>query len=288
MAAGGGARYGGLKQMEPFGPGGEAIVEYSIYDARREGFDKVVFVIRRQFEKEFRTAVGQRVEKNIDVHYGFQEDLVPALNSSLQRTKPWGTGHAVLSAADLINEPFAVINADDFYGREPFRLLGQYMETETEDSAMVGFQLQNTLSDFGAVKRGLCSVEKGLLRGVEEIEEIRQSSGIIMCVDARGNPRKLRGDEIVSMNVWAFNVKMFNDFSIAWEDFLRTQGQSESAEFYLPNVVNQFVVDGLRSCRVMETSSSWFGVTYPRDRPSVVGALSRHVQSGDYPPLLWS
>jgi dTDP-glucose pyrophosphorylase len=277
LAAGMGSRYGGLKQIDPVGPSGETIIDYSIFDARRAGFDKLVFVIRRDFEASFRTVIGARFEKRIAVEYVFQE--LPA-----HREKPWGTGQAVLVAREIIREPFAVINADDFYGRESFRLLAEHLRSGSSDFAMLGFTLRNTVSEFGSVARGICECDAdGYLRSVVELTKIeRAGNGVV----AEG--RKLTGDEIVSMNMWGFTPAIFAPLDQLFANFLKEKSQQEKAEFFIPTAIGELINAGKARVKVLRTPDSWFGVTYREDRPRVIENVGRLIARGDYPKNLWS
>jgi UTP-glucose-1-phosphate uridylyltransferase len=247
LAAGTGSRYGGLKQIDPVGPGGETILDYSIYDAIRAGFGKLVFVIRRDIEEPFRQKVGSRFEKKIDVQYIFQEiDKLPqGFTVPPNRTKPWGTGQAILMADGIIREPFAAINADDFYGANSFQLLGQHLQAGTEDYAMVGFVLRNTLTEHGSVARGVCQVDAdGFLLTVTELTRIEKDGNGGRYIDDSGLINRLSGDEVVSLNLWAFTPSIFRHLQEEFVDFLKTHGQHEKAEFFIPTVVNKLVASG--------------------------------------------
>jgi UTP-glucose-1-phosphate uridylyltransferase len=290
LAAGMGNRYGGLKQIDAVGPCGETIIDYSIYDALRAGFGKVVFVIRRDIEEAFRQAVGARFEKHIAVEYVFQElDRLPqGFSVPVGRTKPWGTLHAVLMAADKISEPFAIINADDFYGSEGYRALAQHLQSGTTDYAMVGFVLRNTLSDFGAVSRGMCRVDgDGFLQGVVELTNIERDGAHARNTEASGRITTLSGDEVVSMNMWGFTPHVFGQFREHFQRFLRSSGPDIKSESYLPSTVNELVLDGQARIKVLRTNDLWAGVTYREDHPRVVETIRRLVDRGDYPKRLW-
>jgi hypothetical protein len=291
LAAGIGSRYGGLKQIDAVGPHGEAIIDYSIYDALRAGFGKVVFVIRKDIEHAFKHAVGARFERHIAVEYVFQElDRLPAgFSVPVSRTRPWGTLHAVLMAADTIKDPFAVINADDFYGAEGYRALAQYLQRGTADYAMVGFLLRNTLSDFGSVSRGVCRVDgDGFLQGVVELTSIEGDGAHARNTDSSGRITTLSGDEVVSMNMWGFTPHVFGQFREHFQRFLRSSGPDMKSESYLPSTVNELVLTGQARIKVLRTSDSWAGVTYREDRPRVVETIRRLVDRRDYPNRLWS
>jgi UTP-glucose-1-phosphate uridylyltransferase len=285
-----GSRYGGLKQMDPVGPGGETIIDYSIYDSLRAGFGKVVFVIRKDIEAAFRETVGARFEKQVNVEYVFQElEKLPAGFAVPEgRTKPWGTTHAILMAADVIHEPFAVINADDFYGAESYRVLAQHLQAGTDDYAMVGFVLRNTLSDFGTVARGVCQVSgSGFLEGVVELTSIARDGDHAANTDAAGVVTKLTGEELVSMNMWGFTPKVFGQLQGSFEAFLAAKGTELKSESFVPSVVNELVQAGQARVKVLSSQDAWFGVTYREDRPRVVESIGGLIASGAYPEKLW-
>jgi NDP-sugar pyrophosphorylase family protein len=291
LAAGMGNRYGGLKQIDSVGPGGETIIDYSIYDALRAGFGKVVFVIRKEIEQAFKHAVGARFEKHIAVEYVFQElDRLPqGFSVPAGRTRPWGTLHAVLMATDAISEPFAVINADDFYGAEGYRMLAQHLQSGTADYAMVGFVLRNTLSQFGAVSRGGCRVDDNdFLQSIVELTNIARDEMDIRNMDSTGRITMLSGDEVVSMNMWGFTPRVFGQFREHFQKFLRSGGLDFRAESYLPSTVNELVLAGQARVKVLRTNDSWAGVTYREDHPRVVETIRRLIDRGDYPDRLWT
>jgi dTDP-glucose pyrophosphorylase len=291
LAAGMGSRYGGLKQIDPIGPDGETIIDYSIYDALRAGFGKIVFVLRREIEYNFRQTIAARFDRRIAVEYVFQglEDLPPGFSVPEGRTKPWGTTQAVLAAADAIHEPFAVINADDFYGAESFRGLAAYLQSSSDDYAMIGFVLRNTLSDFGAVARGICQVDaQGFLKSIVERTNIARDGSQVISTDSKGAANPLSGDEIVSMNIWGFTPGIFRQLRLIFEEFLDENGSDLRAESYLPSAVNSLINSGQARVRVLPTSDSWFGVTYRQDRARVVESIARLVREGCYPERLWS
>ena len=291
LAAGMGSRYGGLKQIDPVGPAGETIIDYSIYDAVRAGFDKVVFVIRRDIEGAFREIVGARFEGNVAVEYVFQElDKVPAgFVVPPGRTRPWGTMHAILMAAEVVREPFAVINADDFYGAESYRVLAEYLRSGAEDYAMAGFVLRNTLSDFGAVARGVCRVSgDDFLESVVELTGIERDGLAAKNVDGAGRVTRLTGDEVVSMNMWGFRPRVFEQLREYFERFLELHGSDVRAESYIPSAVNELISTGRARVKVLRTQDSWFGITYREDRLRVVEGVRRLIDGGDYSKRLWS
>jgi NDP-sugar pyrophosphorylase family protein len=291
MAAGSGTRYGGLKQIDPVGPDGETIIDYSIFDARRAGFQRIVFVIRRDIEKRFREVIGFRFEGMMEVEYVFQDlDCLRAgLSYSTNRKKPWGTAHAILVAADALHEPFGVINADDFYGRDSFRVLAKHLRSGGTSDAMVGFVLRNTLSEFGSVKRGVCQVTRdGFLRSVTEFEQIERNGPAARYTDSNGAVHRLTGDEIASMNMWGFRPTLFPHLLRQWTEFAHNQTHNDDAEFYIPDVVTTLIQRGETTCAVLQTTDSWFGVTYREDRPFVIESIRSLIKRGDYPEKLWN
>ena len=290
LAAGMGSRYGGLKQIDPVGPNGETIIDYSIFDALRAGFGRLVFVIRKDIESQFREIVGARFEKRIAVEYVFQEldKLPPGFSIPPNRTKPWGTAQAILMAEDVIHEPFAAINADDFYGADSFRVLAKHLNSGLPDYAMVGFVLRNTLSEHGSVARGVCRVNGAdLLQGVTELTKIEKDGASAKYTDAAGVSHPLSGDEIVSMNMWGFQPELFKHLRQEFVEFLKSHGREEKSECYIPAVVNTLVNTGRAQCRVLRTPSAWFGVTYREDRPVVVDGIHALIAKGEYPQKLW-
>jgi UTP-glucose-1-phosphate uridylyltransferase len=291
MAAGMGSRYGGLKQIDPVGPGGETIIDYSIYDALRAGFGKLVFVIRKEIEEPFKEIVGRRFEKRIAVEYVLQEldMLPPGFSVPAGRTKPWGTTHAILLAAGVIDEPFAVINADDFYGAEGYRVLAQHLQSGVADYAMAGFILRNTLSEFGTVARGVCRAgNDGYLESVVEMMKIERDGDHAKNTEATGETTRLEGSEVVSMNMWGFTPRIFPQLEEHFHCFLEAHGAEEKSECYIPQVVNDLVTAGQARVKVLRTSDSWFGVTYREDRPHVIEDINRLISAGSYPERLWS
>lgn len=293
LAAGMGSRYGSLKQLDGVGPNGETIMDYSVYDALRAGFGKVVFVIRHNFEAEFREQIVQKYQNHIPVEVVFQEvDKVPAgVKYDEQRTKPWGTNHAVLMAQGVINEPFAVINSDDFYGRESYVLLADFLQKVAGDKGrycMIGYHILNTLSDSGSVNRGICSVnDEGLLTSVVERTNIESEGGVIQFPVQPGIYEKLSNDCLVSMNMWGFTPEYF-DYSLeSFTHFLNAHGFEPKSEFYIPTVVDELIVKQKATCEVIDTPSKWFGVTYAEDRPQVVLQINKLIREGIYPQQLW-
>ncbi len=286
-----GSRYGGLKQIDPVGPAGETIIDYSIFDALRAGFGKLVFVIRHDIEPQFREVVGARFEKRIPVEYVFQElDKLPAGHTlPAGRTKPWGTTHAILMAEEAIREPFAAINADDFYGRNAYQLVAQHLAAGSPDYAMAGFILKNTLSDHGSVARGVSRTDGNqYLTSVVEMMKIERDGNHAKNTDAAGNVTRLTGEEAVSMNFWGFTPAIFPQIKAAFEQFLRHSGREQKSECYIPSTVNDLVTGGQARVKVLRSPDSWFGVTYREDRPQVVESIRQLIARGDYPEKLWS
>ncbi|CAM2980701.1 nucleotidyltransferase family protein [Rariglobus hedericola] len=298
LAAGMGSRYGGLKQVDPVGPSGETILDYAVFDAIREGFGRVVFVIRKEFEEAFRTQVAAKYADKVKVDYVFQalDALPPGFAVPEGREKPWGTGHAVWCARDAVTEPFAVIGADDFFGRDAFRQLALFLRegaaTEIEDAApnfaMIGYRLANTLSENGAVSRGVCATGgDGYLEKVVEHTGIRREEVAATATGDADAEKKYTGEETVSMNCWAFTPEFFTGLNEQFEAFLEARGAEMKSEFYLPEAVSEQVAEGLATVEVRTTSASWFGVTYREDKPRVQVALAELVAGGDYPAQLF-
>lgn len=291
LAAGMGSRYGGLKQMDAVGPQGETIMDYSIFDSLRAGFGKVIFVIRADIEPEFRKQVSSRFQNHIEVEHVFQElTKLPAGYFVPQgRSKPWGTTHAILMAADAVQEPFAAINADDFYGPSSFKLLADHLTSEAPEYAMVGFRLRNTLSEFGTVARGVCRLNGNeRLQEIVELTRIERADSSIRNTDPRGEVTILTGDETVSMNCWGFAPNIFPLLETGFREFLERNGNDLKAECYIPTSLNEIVSSGKGKVKVLRTPDSWFGVTYREDRPRVIGSIRDLIQRGDYPEQLWA
>lgn len=290
MAAGMGSRYGGLKQIDPVGPHGETIIDYSIYDAMRAGFGKLVFIIRKDIEGPFKETVGARFENRIPVEYAYQElDKLPAgFTVPEGRTKPWGTTQAVLMAEDLIHEPFAVINADDFYGAEAYKVMADHLKSGSPDYAMVGFTLRNTLSDFGSVARGVAQVNSdGFMTGIQELTKVERDGNGAKNTDDAGNVTHLTGDEPVSMNFWGFTPKVFGQLHDVFNRFLEKSGKEMKTESYVPTAVNELLAAGQAKVKVLRSADPWFGVTYREDRQHVVDSIGEQVKSGKYEAPLW-
>ena len=285
MAAGMGSRYGGLKQLDSVGPNSETIIDYSVYDAIRAGFNKVVFIIRRDFEKEFKSQITSKYEGSIQVEFAFQElnNLPDGFECPPDRQKPWGTGHAILSAADLIQEPFVVINGDDFYGLESYQIVSDYYKNEGDMFTMVAYELGNTLSEFGGVTRGLCTLENDLLSTVIETSNLERSeSGV-----SSDRNLELDGSEPVSMNVWGFTPDLFPYLRSMFNDFLKLEGKELKSEFFIPSVVNNLIQSKIKAVKVLKTGSSWFGVTYKEDKPHVVNKIKSLIDNDEYPLKLF-
>ena len=285
MAAGMGSRYGGLKQLDAVGPSGETIIDYSVYDAIQARFNKVVFIIRKDFENEFKLQVTDKYSGKIQVEFAFQDlhDLPDGFTCPEGRNKPWGTGHAILAAADLIHEPFVAINGDDFYGRESFKVVADYYLSGADDFSMVAFQLDKTLSTFGGVTRGLCTVKEGKLDTVIETGELQRTE---QGVTSDRNI-KLDGSEPVSMNVWGFTPVLFKYLKTMFVEFLNDEGNELKSEYLIPSVVNDLIKSGREDVHVLRSASSWFGVTYKDDRPFVMGEIQKLIDRGTYPKQLF-
>ena len=293
MAAGMGSRFGGLKQMTPLGPNGATLLDYSVYDAIQAGFGKVVFVIRRDIESDFKEIVGKKWENQIPVRYVFQElsMIPPGFKVPKNRQKPWGTGHAIWVAQKAIQEPFAAINADDYYGRDTFRVLAAYLKKlknqDEPDYSLVGFVLKNTLSPHGSVSRGVCQITpKGYLKRVEERVKIKWEGKKIHYWDEKEKAHPLTGREIVSMNFWGFTPRLFEQLGKAFEKFLKERGQEEKSEFLIPRMVDDLIKAKKAKVKVLSTKSPWFGVTYPEDKDFVHGNIHQLVAKKVYPEKL--
>ena len=290
LAAGMGSRYGGLKQMDGVGPNGETIMDYSIRDAIRAGFGKVVFVIRHSFENEFKAAINpERFNNEIQMEYVFQElDKLPeGFKVPEGREKPWGTNHAILMAKDVVNEPFAIINADDFYGQDAFQVMTNYLKTLSADSkgdyCMVGYKLENTLSENGSVSRGVCNIDNdNYLVSMTERTSIARSNNGIEYKDTDGSTHPLQADTTVSMNLFGFTPDYFVESEKLFVEFLKKSGNELKSEYYIPFAVNTFIDNGYAKMRVLKTTAQWFGVTYKEDRPMVVARLKELHENGIY------
>lgn len=301
MAAGIGSRFGGgIKQLEAVGPSGEIIMDYSIYDALEAGFDKIIFIIRRDLEADFKEVIGRRIEKIAPVAYAFQEmdDLPDGFTAPEERKKPWGTGQAVLSIRDIIEEPFLVINADDYYGKEAFKKIHKYMVEEMDENASVydicmgGFILSNTLSDNGGVTRGVCEVaEDEILSRVTEtynITKTAQGATGVTATDKAGNPVSVRGDQHVSMNMWGLTPAFIKELEKGFPDFLASLKEGDfTTEYLLPTIIDQMIHDDRARVKVLETRDKWFGVTYREDKAAVIESIRGLIQDGIYKERLF-
>lgn len=292
LAAGMGSRYGGLKQLDGLGPNGETIMDYSIYDAIRGGFGKVVFVIRKDFENDFRTKIISKYENHIPVEIVFQSitDLPSGYTCPASRTKPWGTNHALLMGKDVIKEPFAIINADDFYGRNSFEVLGAELSKDNQKNSycMVGFRMGNTMSDIGTVSRGICEMNNGYLTSVVECTTLHWDNGAICYTDENGAKQSLPESTPASMNMWGFTPDYFEHSEAYFRKFLDANIDNPKAEFFIPLLINDLVTRNIATVKVLDTTSRWFGVTYAEDRQGVVDKIATLVKAGEYPATLFN
>ncbi|MBM3442747.1 MAG: nucleotidyltransferase [Bacteroidetes bacterium] len=291
LAAGMASRYGSMKQTESFGPSGETIMDYSIYDAIRAGFGKVVFIIRKEFAENFESIFGPRLQGLVQTDYVFQEleSCLGGRQVPAGRTKPWGTAHAVLCAREAVHEPFAVINADDFYGRDAFEKAVAFLQEpcDARTYSIIGYNLMKTLSDNGTVNRGVCEVdEHGHLTAIAERLNISQTDGVVVCGD-QALPRELPTHAQVSMNFWCFHPSYFEYASHLFSEFLDARMQEEKSEFFIPIVADRFIREQMGDIQVIPTSATWFGVTYKEDAPEVRRCVNELVSNGEYPVQLW-
>jgi len=294
LAAGMGSRYGGMKQVDPFGPSGETITDYSIYDAYRAGFNRFVFVISPKMEEDFKTNYVKKFPSHIKVDYVIQSiDHIPeGFSMPADRVKPWGTGHAVLMAKDAIKEPFAVINADDYYGRESYQIMNDFLVGTSEENTghycMVGFELRKTVSEHGSVARGVCQVDdQGFLIGMVERTKIYLQNGGIVYEDEDSSTHPLQNLETVSMNLFGFTPDFFAHIEDTFKVFIKDNIDNPKAELYIPLVVDNLINAGISRMSVLQTPESWFGVTYQEDKPKVLAAIRKLVDEGVYPESLW-
>ncbi|MGB8952270.1 MAG: sugar phosphate nucleotidyltransferase [Candidatus Aminicenantales bacterium] len=293
LAAGMGSRYGSLKQIDAVGPAGEVLMDYSIYDAVRAGFDRVIFIIRKSIEKEFKEVFISRLKNKVGVDYVFQilEDVPGGISIPEGRTKPWGTAHSVLAAEAKVKGPFAVINADDFYGSRSFKAMANFL-TRMDSRGMVyslmGFELKNTLSEHGAVARAVCTIGKsGRLTGIVERLHVEQTPEGIFYEDEKRRPIRLNGSEIVSMNLWGFTASVFKYLKAEFELFIRENYRNTNAELYIPLVIDKIVKSGRAEVRVLRSPEKWFGITYKEERRRVTQELRKLIRKGVYPEKLW-
>ncbi len=292
MAAGMGSRYGGLKQIDTFGPNEETILDYSIFDAINSGFTKVVFVIRKEIEADFKKIVIKRIEPHVAVECVYQEldSLIPPdFTIPIDRKKPWGTAHAVLVAQNVIDEPFAVINADDFYGCSSYKAIANFLRTNPNECALVAYQLKKTLSIHGSVSRGICNIDAlGNLQSITEHTKIAMDTqGKLIDWQPNGVALPLTGNEMVSLNLWGFQPNFFDDLNKQFHEFLKKYGNKPEAEFYLPSAVDNAISNGLR-VTVLSTPENWFGITYKEDLEIVQKRIQEKINAGEYPKKLWS
>lgn len=290
MAAGMGSRYGGLKQIDPLGPNGEILMEYAVFDAIRAGFTKVIFVIRKDFEKSFKQQIGNKFSKYINVVYAFQElnDLPEGYSLPQNRVKPWGTGHAILACKNFISEPFVVQNADDFYGYDAYlRIFKAFKESSNDDCFLVGYSICNTLSPHGSVTRGICNVNEGQLVQINERKNIHRTSNNTIEYYDDDNSVILNEDSICSMNFWGFSSSYIDKLEIRFKDFLDTYELDLTSEWLIPEIVDQTIRNKESTFRVLSSDSNWFGVTYPEDKSHVMKLLSELHENNEYPKKLW-
>lgn len=293
MSAGIGSRYGGLKQIDPVGPSGEIVLDYSVYDAIQAGFGKVVFIIRPDIEEVFKEVIGHKLNGKIQVEYVFQTlEKVPAgFAVPAGRTKPWGTGQAVLTARPAVQEPFAVINADDFYGRQSFLVIAKQlmkMDVKSTDSCMVGFYIKNTLSPHGGVARGYCDVQGGKLRHVAERFNIERRADGVIRYEEDGALKTMADDDMVSMNTWGFTPRLFDFLERGFVDFLSRRGTELKSEYLLPELIDGMIKRGETTVSVLPSNEKWMGVTYADDKPQVMAGIRALVAAGVYPDNLWA
>ena len=292
LAAGMGSRYGGLKQLDEVGPSGETIMDYSIYDALKAGFGKVVFVIRRDFEEAFKEKIASRWADKAALGFAYQgkDSYVPAVDGQVEREKPWGTGHAVLVAKEVVEEPFMVINADDYYGYSGFKKMADFLQGGCKPThyAMVGYVLRNTLSENGAVSRGICSMDaEGLLRTVTECTGIEETADGIFYQPSKDAKAMLRADDLVSMNLWGFHPHLFTLLQQGFDEFVAAHASQPKAEFYISTFANQLINDGAASFAVLPNDEKWYGVTYREDKDTVQEAFAQMTADGRYPSPIW-
>jgi dTDP-glucose pyrophosphorylase len=290
LAAGMGSRYGGLKQMDRLGKNGEVLLDYSVFDALKAGFGKIVLIIRRDIAEDFQSAVLDRFKNSFPYEIAYQEmdSRIPpdATGAIRNRAKPWGTAHALLCAEGLLDAPFAVINSDDFYGRDAYIILERFLSKSAAEGAIVPYRLDQTLSPQGSVTRGVCGVRDGYLTSVDELKDIAAGNGKIFCT-VDGIKRELPADTPVSMNFWGFQPSVLPELNRYFDDFLTKQGEDPKSECYIPSFVDHLVRTGLLNVKVLETSTSWFGVTYKEDRAMAVQRITELTQAGVYPKSLW-
>ncbi len=292
LAAGMGSRYGGLKQIDGIGPNEEPIIEYSIYDAIKAGFGKIVFVIRKEFDEAFRSRFD-RFSTRIKIEYVYQPVNVNVQGiNTVERTKPWGTSHAVLVAKNVIQEPFAVINADDYYGAESFKLIAHHLINHCTSSkmSMIGYVLSNTLSEHGTVNRGVCKVDEHnfLIEVNERVKLARQNGKVQYNIGSDEPTGEVDADSSVSMNYWGFHPSIFSNIEDGLHQFMRENKNNPTAEYYIPEIVTDMIVSGKTQIEVIPTNDNWFGVTYKEDKAMAIESINKHIENGIYPKKLWS
>ena len=293
MAAGMGSRYGGLKQIDPVGPNGEFIIDYSVYDAIKAGFTKVVFIIKKENEKIFKETIGKRVEKQIEVEYAFQEldDLPNGFKCPQDRIKPWGTTHAILACRNIVKENFAIINADDFYGRGTYLTMSKYLQNLDSNSyniGLVGYKIENTLTENGAVKRGVCEVENGYLTKLIESKVVKENGKIIASPLDGSDPFNVSGDRLVAVNLFIFTPKIFELFEKDFAEYLEENKDNlDKCERIIPDSIFKYIKQNKIKVEVLGTGSKWYGVTYKEDRPMIVSAINKMLENKEYPMNLW-
>lgn len=292
LAAGMGSRYGGLKQMDPIGPAGEAIIDYSIYDAIKAGFTKVVFVIRKDFEKAFKEKFDKKLEGKIEVAYAYQsvDSPIDGIDKMPERAKPWGTGHAVLVAHNVIDQPFAVINADDYYGLDGFNIMANFLKNDCSPSrySMIGYELENTLSDNGTVSRGICDMDENHnLKGAREHTKIHWHGDKIEALNEKDEPVILKEKALVSMNFWGLHQSIFGELKRMFKTFVTENTDKPTAEFYIPFAINDLIQEGKVAAKVLANDGKWYGVTYREDAPTVKAAFEDMTEHNEYPSPLW-
>lgn len=296
LAAGMGSRYGGLKQLDKFGPNGEAIIDYSLYDALKAGFGKIIFIIRESFKPDMEAAFAHKLDGKAEYHFVNQDiSMVPSgVQIHPERTKPWGTAHAVWVARDFVREPFGVINADDFYGAESYQILADFLNgippSDVTSYCTVGYYLRNTLSDHGTVNRGICDVDQNnYLIGVNERTKIKRfEDGIIRYDSESGDPKPLSDTDFASMNMWGCVPNYFNVTDRHFKAFLEENGMNPKSEYYIPTIIDYMIANQLAHVKVLPSESTWFGVTYPEDKPAVMESIQKLLDEGKYPSNLWA
>lgn len=291
LAAGMGSRYGGLKQLDELGPSGETIIDYSIHDAIEAGFKKIVFVIRRSFENEFKEKISNKIPENIEIFHVFQEidSTIEGLSIDIPlREKPWGTGHAILVCEKVLNEPFAVINADDYYGKDSYKQIYNFLKSEVSPTkyGMVGYSLKNTLSENGFVSRGVCITSNGLLTDIKERTKIKREIDGIYFLELN-DKIKLDENSVVSMNFWGFDISIFNHLKNSFVNFLNLHGNDKSSEFFIPMIIDELIKSGKIELQVMTSKDQWYGVTYKEDKETVMKVFKKFSENGNYKFQVW-